>query len=146
ERAGWDLGRGRSRQLPRSQLVVDQREQLGGEVIAGLGGFEKAGQVGQVPSVTAKERPATRKRREGHQQGHRTAPIGRLADLMRTMAVMWEELELETPDEIYDTGWTIRIAPLAYLRAMWTLFWSAVRHPLSDTIIELKTGRVLQSG
>ncbi|MFO0796506.1 MAG: hypothetical protein U0804_03455 [Gemmataceae bacterium] len=38
---------------------------------------------------------------------------------------------------------TIRISPLAHLRAMWNLWWSAVRHPLSETTIDLSTGRVL---
>ena len=69
----------------------------------------------------------------------------RLAELMRTIAVVWEELELETPEEIYEAVWTIRISPLAYLRAMWNLFWSSIRHPLSTTVIELKTGRVLRT-
>lgn len=72
--------------------------------------------------------------------------IERLAELMRTMAVVWEELELETPEEIYEAVWTIRVSPQAYLRAMWNLFWSSIRHPLSDTVIELKTGRVLTAG
>ena len=71
--------------------------------------------------------------------------MDRLAELMRTMAIVWQELELETPDEIHETVWTIRIHPLAYLRAMWNLFWSSVRHPLSETVIELKTGRVLRT-
>jgi hypothetical protein len=67
----------------------------------------------------------------------------RLAELMRTMAVVWEELELETPDEIFEAVWTICISPTAYLRAMWNLFWSAIRHPLSETTIDLSTGWVL---
>jgi hypothetical protein len=69
--------------------------------------------------------------------------MDRLADLMRTMAVVWQELDLTTPDDIYKAVWTIRIPPLAYLRAMGNLFWSAIRHPLSETTIELKTGRLL---
>lgn len=40
-------------------------------------------------------------------------------------------------------GYGFRIAPLAYLRAMGNLFWSAIRHPLSNTTIDLSTGRVL---
>jgi hypothetical protein len=69
----------------------------------------------------------------------------RLVDLLRTMAVVWEELDLETPDDIREVVWTIRISPLAYLRAMWNLFWSSTRHPFSETVIELKTGRVLRT-
>lgn len=30
----------------------------------------------------------------------------------------------------------------SYLRSMWNLFWSAIRHPLSETTIDLSTGRV----
>lgn len=67
----------------------------------------------------------------------------RLVDLMRTMVVVWDELELETPEDIFETVWTFTVPPLAYLRAMWNLFWSCIRHPLSETTIELKTGRVL---
>jgi hypothetical protein len=37
----------------------------------------------------------------------------------------------------------IRISPRAYLLAMWNLFWSAIRHPFSETTIDLSTGRVL---
>lgn len=62
---------------------------------------------------------------------------------MRTMAVVWEEVELETPDEIFEVVWTITISPGAYLRSMWNLFWSSIRHPLSETTIELRTGRIL---
>ena len=39
---------------------------------------------------------------------------------------------------------TIQITSLAYLRAMGNLFWSAIRHPLSDTTIDLSTGHVLR--
>jgi hypothetical protein len=67
----------------------------------------------------------------------------RLTALMRTIAVVWDELELTTPDDIFEDVWTVRISPLAYIRAMWNLFWSAIRHPLSETTIELHTGRVL---
>jgi hypothetical protein len=72
-----------------------------------------------------------------------TSQMDRLADLMRTMAVVWPELELETPENITEAVWTVTITPGAYLRAMGNVFWSAIRHPLSQTTIELKTGRVL---
>ncbi|HEV3385976.1 MAG TPA: hypothetical protein VG097_14250, partial [Gemmata sp.] len=68
--------------------------------------------------------------------------IERLAELIRTIAVVWQDLELTVPDEIADSVWTIRISPLAYLRAMWNLFWSSVRHPFTLTTIELNTGRI----
>jgi hypothetical protein len=72
-----------------------------------------------------------------------TERMDRLAELMRTMVVVWDDLDLVAPDEIHVAVWTIRITAGAYLRAMWNLYWSAIRHPLSDTTIELKTGRVL---
>jgi hypothetical protein len=49
---------------------------------------------------------------------------------------------LVTP-HLADEVLIIRIPPIAYLRAMWNLFWSAIRHPLSETTIDLSTGRVL---
>ena len=72
-----------------------------------------------------------------------TSQMDRLADLMRTIAVVWPELELETPENITKAVWTVTITPGAYLRAMGNVFWSAIRHPFSETTIELKTGRVL---
>lgn len=33
--------------------------------------------------------------------------------------------------------------PLAYLRAIWTLFWSSIRRPWTTTAIDLSTGEVL---
>lgn len=38
---------------------------------------------------------------------------------------------------------TVRIPWWAYLRSLWNLFWTAIRHPLSETTIDLSTGRVL---
>lgn len=70
--------------------------------------------------------------------------MDRLSDLIRTIMVVWPELELETPSDIIEAVWTITITPRAYIRAMWNLFWSSIRHPLSETVIELKTGRVMR--
>jgi hypothetical protein len=36
-----------------------------------------------------------------------------------------------------------RIPWWANLRSMWNIFWSAIRHPFSETTIDLSTGRVL---
>jgi hypothetical protein len=69
--------------------------------------------------------------------------IETLADLIRTMYVVWDDLDLIVPEEIADSVWTIRISPLAYARAIWNLFWSCLLHPFSETTIELKTGRTL---
>ena len=38
----------------------------------------------------------------------------------------------------------VRIPWWAYLRAMANLYWSCVRHPLSETTIDLSTGRILE--
>ncbi|MFO0824497.1 MAG: hypothetical protein U0792_15505 [Gemmataceae bacterium] len=67
----------------------------------------------------------------------------RLRELMRSALVEMPEWELPISDELAAKVWTVRISPLAYLRAMWNLFWSAIRHPLSETTIDLSTGRVL---
>jgi hypothetical protein len=53
---------------------------------------------------------------------------------------------VELPEPIGEAVCTVRIPPLAYLRAMGNLFWSAIRHPLSETTIDLSTGRVLYRG
>ena len=37
----------------------------------------------------------------------------------------------------------IRISPLAFLRAMWTILWNALRHPLTTTVVDLSTGKKL---
>jgi hypothetical protein len=65
------------------------------------------------------------------------------ADFLRTMIVAWPDLELEPPEVLAEWVWRVRIPPSAYLRACATLFWNAVRHPLSETTIDLSTGRVL---
>jgi hypothetical protein len=66
-----------------------------------------------------------------------------LRDLMRLVIVARPEWDLPVPEELEGELWTYHISPLAYLRAMWNLFWSAVRHPLSNTTIDLSTGRVV---
>ncbi|HJZ90916.1 MAG TPA: hypothetical protein VKE40_08590 [Gemmataceae bacterium] len=38
------------------------------------------------------------------------------------------------------------ISPLAYARAVWNVFWSAIRHPFTTTAIDLSTGRVVDEG
>jgi hypothetical protein len=37
----------------------------------------------------------------------------------------------------------VRIPVSGYLRSIWTLFWSSLRHPLTATAIDLSTGRVV---
>jgi RNA polymerase sigma-54 factor len=36
-----------------------------------------------------------------------------------------------------------QIGPMAYLRSVWTVIWSAFRHPLSTTLIDLSTGEAV---
>ncbi|MBX9581604.1 MAG: hypothetical protein K2X87_14985 [Gemmataceae bacterium] len=67
----------------------------------------------------------------------------RAQDLIRYLVVAAPELDLEVPGHLVKSVWTFRIPPLAYLRAMWNLWWSAIRHPFSETTIDLSTGRVL---
>ena len=38
----------------------------------------------------------------------------------------------------------VRIPPLAFLRAMAAIAWSAFRHPFSTTVIDLSTGKVVR--
>ncbi|VTT98249.1 unnamed protein product [Gemmataceae bacterium] len=69
--------------------------------------------------------------------------IGALVDLIRFVLVAKPELELGLAEDLEAVVWTVRISPRAHLRAMWNLFWSAILHPLSNTTIDLSTGRVL---
>jgi hypothetical protein len=69
--------------------------------------------------------------------------LERCTELARTVLLSRPELNLALPEDLEEIVWTVRISPLAHLRAMWNLFWSAVRHPLSETTIDLSTGRVL---
>lgn len=39
---------------------------------------------------------------------------------------------------------TIYISPLAYLRSVWTLFYTCIRHPFLYTAIDLTTGRIVR--
>lgn len=75
--------------------------------------------------------------------GHVSATRDRLVELLRRAAVEKPEWDLTVPNDLAPVVWTVRIPPLAYLRAMANLFWSAVRHPWSETTIDLSTGRVL---
>lgn len=78
------------------------------------------------------------------------AAIGRLADeieqlidLIRYVQIVRPDWGLDVPDDLAELVWTVRVSPQAYLRTMWSLFWSAIRHPLSDTTIDVSTGKVL---
>jgi hypothetical protein len=37
----------------------------------------------------------------------------------------------------------IHVSALAYLRTMWSLLWTAFRHPFTTTYIDAATGKVL---
>jgi hypothetical protein len=45
--------------------------------------------------------------------------------------------EDDQPEAVY-------IGPWAYLRAMWSIAWSAFRHPFKTTYIDASTGRVIR--
>lgn len=36
------------------------------------------------------------------------------------------------------------ISPIAYLRSIWTVIWTAFRHPFSTTYIDLSTGKIVE--
>lgn len=55
---------------------------------------------------------------------------------------LWEAVVADYYDPELDAI-VIRIPWWAYLRTMWNLFWSCILHPLSETAIDLSTGRVL---
>lgn len=62
---------------------------------------------------------------------------------LRSVALLWPDC-LDTVSEGTRTHvLSLTISPRAYLRSMWSLFWSAIRHPFSETTIDLSTGRVL---
>ena len=72
-----------------------------------------------------------------------TRQADRLVELMRVLATTWPDMVPEMSEEQRTMAWTVLVPPPAYLRAMWNLFWSAIRYPLSETTIDLSTGRVL---
>lgn len=53
-------------------------------------------------------------------------------------------LVIEEKQSLEDTENPFIIPPLAYLRAMVMIAWSAFRHPMSTTTIDLATGQVIQ--
>jgi hypothetical protein len=63
--------------------------------------------------------------------------------VLRLWLVYRPELADDIPSEVIEFVLTYRIPWWAYLRSMWNLFWSCIRHPLSETTIDLSTGRVL---
>ena len=65
-----------------------------------------------------------------------------IVDLVRTLVVAHPDWELPITGSLSDALWKLRISPWSNLRAMANLFWSAIRHPLSNTTIDLSTGRV----
>jgi hypothetical protein len=49
----------------------------------------------------------------------------------------------ETPGLVSEKRF--RVSPLAYLRACWSLLWTALLHPRTTSVISLRTGRVLKT-
>jgi hypothetical protein len=75
--------------------------------------------------------------------GRAEATLDRLVELVRAVLVSRPDVALPFSPRAERRVFTVRVSPLAYLRAMWNLFWSAIRHPFSETTIDLSTGRVL---
>lgn len=47
------------------------------------------------------------------------------------------------PSESSEEPIIIHVSAFAYLRTMWSLLWTAFRHPLTTTYIDVVTGEVL---
>ena len=56
-----------------------------------------------------------------------------------------EALRARAFDSEEEESQVIYISPWAYLRAMANIAWSAFRHPFTTTVIDLTTGRVVES-
>lgn len=67
----------------------------------------------------------------------------RIKEMVRLFVLTWPDLASRLSPEQLETVFAFRIPWWAYLRAMWNLLWSCIRHPLSETTIDLSTGRVL---
>ena len=39
----------------------------------------------------------------------------------------------------------VRISPIAYLRTMFNIAWSAFRYPTTTTVIDLGTGKIVEN-
>jgi len=63
--------------------------------------------------------------------------------LLQSIILVWPPALDFFTEEFQSQVLTFRIPWWAYLRSMWNLFWSAIRHPFSETTIDLSTGRVL---
>lgn len=61
------------------------------------------------------------------------------------MRLVESEVEMEGEEAMADefTPTSIYISPLAFLRTMCAIAWSAFRHPLTTTVIDLSTGKVI---
>ncbi len=61
----------------------------------------------------------------------------------RALVMNSEISEVRTVAPSDGTADVIRISPLAFLRSMFALLWTAFRHPLSTTYIDVTTGDIL---
>lgn len=95
---------------------------------------------GLTGGVSLAQRPAARRHAL---RSAMDAKRRELIELLRTLQIGHADKELSLPDDLRLVVWTVRIPWWAYLRSMWTMYWSAILHPLSETTIELSTGRVL---
>ncbi len=63
--------------------------------------------------------------------------------ILRIVVVYYPAMLEFLTQEVRARVLTYRISWWAYLRSMGNLFWSAIRHPLSETTIDLSTGGVM---
>lgn len=72
-----------------------------------------------------------------------------VTDEVARAVVLWMGPSVYIADHLVTSGFEndgpeVRAIPwLGYLRSIWTLFWTAIRHPLTTTAIDLSTGRVV---
>lgn len=64
-------------------------------------------------------------------------------DFLRCLLVYHPDVVETLPPNVQERVLTIKVCPWAYLRAMANLFWSALRYPFRETVIDFGTGRVL---
>ena|SRR5437868_4538090 len=56
----------------------------------------------------------------------------------------WKSTPEQDQSSLEDRQHRVYISPGAYLRGMWSLLWTAFRHPLTTTYIDATSGRVLR--
>jgi hypothetical protein len=122
----------------RDEVEVDVSEMVRQTEIALLGRLANARELDELRPVTELQTELQKVVR-----GTIDGAVEQMVRLLRIGVVYYPAtLHLLTP-EVRSLVMTSRIPWWAHLQSMWNLFWSAIRHPLSETTIDLSTGRVL---